>query len=153
MQKSFSNLYIRADPTNALGQPTCIRRREKKTVKPEEICKWCIRNNRKKKRVAGEKDGALRDVWYISLVCRYERKKEKKNDQVSCIYLKYSMMFPLCVLGAIVVSSMLVKAFFVGLPSSSTFFFFSLFFFFFFFYSPHHSYPSICKRPLCKGAE
>ena len=37
------------------------------------------------------------------------------------------MMFPLCVLGAIVVSSMLVKAFFVGLPSSSTF----LFFFFF----------------------
>ena len=54
------------------------------------------------------------------------------------------MMFPLCVLGAIVVSSMLVKAFFVGLPSSSTFLFF------FFFHSPHHSYPSICKRPYAK---
>lgn len=63
-------------------------------------------------------------------------KKKKKNDQVSCIYLKYSMMFPLCVLGAIVVSSMLVKAFFVGLPSSSTFFFFSLFFFFLFLFPP-----------------
>jgi len=56
------------------------------------------------------------------------------------------MMFPLCVLGAIVVSSMLVKAFFVGLPSypPPSFFFLS--------FSPHYmcSYPGICKRPYAK---
>lgn len=48
------------------------------------------------------------------------------------------MMFPLYVLGTIVVSSMLVKAFFVGLPSSSTFllFFFFCYFFFLSFISP-----------------
>lgn len=63
------------------------------------------------------------------------------------------MMFPLCVLGAIVVSSMLVKAFFVGLPSSirivyihpppSIFFFSSSHSF-----SPHHYR---CVHSLIRG--
>ena len=66
------------------------------------------------------------------------------------------MMFPLCVLGTIVVSSMLVKAFFVGLPSSSTFllfFFFSYFIFFFFLSFPLLLLLSEYMQTIvCKGA-